>query len=80
MTQPRVSSRETIAARAAMVRAQFEANGVNAAQWALDRGFSPSLVQKILRGERACRRGDSHRIAIALGIKDPEPAGPALAA
>jgi len=80
MTQPRVSPRETIAARAAMVRAQFEANGINAAQWAHDRGFSPSLVHKILRGERACRRGASHRIAIALGIKDPEPTGPALAA
>lgn len=55
--------------RASTVRARFELEGVNMSDWARERGFSPKLVHQILRGDRPCRRGVSHRIAVALGIK-----------
>lgn len=55
--------------RALKAREQFAASGTNVSEWARDRGFSLRLVHQILRGERRCIRGDSHRIAVALGIK-----------
>ncbi|MEH3098850.1 DNA-binding protein [Sphingomonas adhaesiva] len=68
--------------RAMVVRAQFEASGTNISEWARERGFRLQMVHQILRGERPCLRGESHRIAVALGIKDDAPApgtGPAKA-
>ena len=59
--------------RAIAVRAQFVASGTNISEWARDRGFTLQLVHQILRGERSCMRGESHRIAVALGIKDDAP-------
>ncbi len=37
--------------------------------WANSRGFNPRLVYAILRGERKCLRGESHKIAKELGMK-----------
>ncbi|RJF93001.1 hypothetical protein [Sphingomonas cavernae] len=34
--------------------------------------FPEALVYTILRGQRRCKRGLSHRIAVALGIKDSD--------
>ena len=59
--------------RARAVHAQFEASGTNISEWARTRGFSPKLVAEVLRGDRRCLRGDSHRVAVALGIKDAAP-------
>lgn len=56
-------------ARAQAARDRFEASGTNISEWARARGFSVSLVQSVLAGNRACRRGDSHAIAVALGMK-----------
>lgn len=53
------------------VRNLFETNGVSIAEWSRDHGFPSALVYRILRGEAKCRRGETHRIAIALGIKEP---------
>lgn len=44
-------------------------DGLSIAQWARDRGFNIRLVYSVLRGERKCLRGESYRIAKALGIK-----------
>lgn len=51
------------------VRDLFEINGESIAQWARQRGFSPALVYRVLRGETTAVRGKTHEIAIALGIK-----------
>ena len=51
------------------VRNLFEANGISVAGWSRDHGFPSALVYRVLRGEAKCRRGETHRIAIALGIK-----------
>ena len=51
------------------VRNLFEANGISVAGWSREHGFPSALVYRVLRGEAKCRRGETHRIAIALGIK-----------
>lgn len=48
---------------------KFRASGINVRSWALERGFNPGLVYSVLRGERKCLRGQSHDVAIALGLK-----------
>jgi gp16 family phage-associated protein len=50
----------------------FEANGLTVTEWAAARGFKRDQVYAVLNGRAAGRRGASHRIAIALGLK-PEP-------
>lgn len=52
------------------VREAFEESGIPVAEWARDRGFSASLVYQVLEGKRKCLRGQSHRIAVALGLKN----------
>jgi gp16 family phage-associated protein len=58
----------------AAVRADFERKGISIAQWARDHNVGRQLVYEILRGSprRQCRRGESHRIAVLLGLKDGE--------
>jgi len=53
------------------LRHLFEINGQSIAAWARVRGFSPALVYRVLRGETSAKRGKTHEIAIALGIKRP---------
>jgi gp16 family phage-associated protein len=43
--------------------------GITIAQWARERSFSDSLVREVLAGRKKCLRGQSHNIAVALGMK-----------
>ena len=43
--------------------------GITIAQWARDHQFSEPLVREILAGRKKCLRGQSHNIAVALGMK-----------
>ena len=59
------------------IRAEFDRKGQSYSQWALKNGFSPSLVIAILNDDdrnptRKCSRGDSHNIAVTLGLKTGE--------
>ncbi len=54
---------------AARAKALFAETGTSVAEWARVRGFSAVLVYQVLEGNRKCLRGQSHRIAIALGLK-----------
>jgi gp16 family phage-associated protein len=47
----------------------FTETGTSVAQWASERNFNVRLVHHVLNG-RTARRGASHQIAVALGIKD----------
>lgn len=47
----------------------IENSGVSIAEWARENKFSCGLVYQILEGKRRCLRGQSHRIAVALGLK-----------
>jgi len=50
-------------------RELFEITGISVAEWARVRGFSTGLVYQVLDGRRKCMRGQSHQIAVALGLK-----------
>ncbi|WP_103035211.1 DNA-binding protein [Castellaniella caeni] len=54
------------------VRAEFQASGISISQWAIANGFSPNSVYHILMGRRQGLRGQSHDIAVKLGIKNGE--------
>jgi gp16 family phage-associated protein len=47
----------------------FEHTGQSVSQWAREHGFTRSLVYEVLAGRKKCIRGDSHQIAVLLGIK-----------
>jgi gp16 family phage-associated protein len=73
MGNTQVSQPTVIQRRAAAVRARFEAEGVTLAQWSRERGFAYGTVKQVITGNRPCKRGQSHKIAVALGIKDAPP-------
>lgn len=52
------------------VREEFFKQGVSIADWARQHGFKYSQVIDVLRVDRVCHRGNSHKIAVLLGIKD----------
>jgi gp16 family phage-associated protein len=47
----------------------FRARGVSIKSWAQANGFSDRSVYAVLSGQRKCIRGQSHKIAVALGLK-----------
>lgn len=49
---------------------EFHQTGTTVTEWAKRNHFNPWLVYTILQGRRKCLRGKSHKIAVALGIKD----------
>lgn len=50
-------------------RAWLDFQGVSISQWARDHNFHQSLVREILAGRKKFNRGQSHNIAVALGMK-----------
>lgn len=58
----------------AEVRQEFASRGWSISGWAKQHGYSPVLVGDILNDDernpkRKCLRGESHNIAVALGLK-----------
>ncbi|WP_083285380.1 DNA-binding protein [Pseudomonas lundensis] len=53
-------------------RARIARQGISAKEWAEQHGLSPSTVYAVLNGQKKCLRGESHRAAVLLGIKDGE--------
>lgn len=51
------------------IQAWFRESGITVADWAASHGFSPALVYAVMKGKRKCLRGESHHIAVALGMK-----------
>lgn len=46
--------------------------GLSLRGWAIYNGFNPSLVRSVVEGDVSCRFGQSHKIAVLLGLKDGE--------
>lgn len=46
-------------------------NGMTLRQWARENGYGEhySLVREVARGNKKCKRGLSHNIAVLLGMK-----------
>lgn len=55
------------------VRRTFEDSGISVSEWARENGFSAGLVYAVLQGKRKCVRGQSYRIAVALGLRHGQP-------
>lgn len=56
----------------AQAREDFNRKGMSIAKWAKDHGFTKSLVYEVLSGRKKCHRGDSHKVAVLLGMKHGE--------
>ena len=59
------------------VREEFARKGLAYSEWARKRGYSPNLIYEILNDNptnptRKCLRGESHNIAVELGLKEGE--------
>lgn len=54
------------------VRAELKRQGVSITSWATANGFSTNLVIEVLAGRKKCTRGQSHNIAVKLGLKEGE--------
>ncbi|MDA8254173.1 MAG: DNA-binding protein [Betaproteobacteria bacterium] len=54
------------------VKATFKHKGISIAQWATANGYSTNLVFEVLSGRKKGDRGQSHKIAVALGLKEGE--------
>lgn len=50
-------------------RAQLDARGESIAEFARRKNVNARAVYQLLYGEKKGRRGESHRAAVALGIK-----------
>lgn len=48
---------------------EFHELGLSISEWARSHGFSAALAYQVLSGRKKCLRGQSHQIAVALGLK-----------
>jgi gp16 family phage-associated protein len=53
-------------------RENFAARGESIAEWARINGFNLQVVYRLLSGKSKALRGQSHHIAVRLGIKTDE--------
>jgi len=51
-------------------REELERRGQTVKGFALQNDLNPSTVYAVLSGQSQCRRGEAHRAAVLLGIKD----------
>ncbi|WP_448126388.1 DNA-binding protein [Pseudomonas veronii] len=51
-------------------REALEKRGQSAKDFATQHQLNPSTVYAVLSGQSRCRRGEAHRAAVLLGIKD----------
>ena len=51
------------------VRAAFQARGLTVSSWAEEHGFKPGDVYALLSGRTSGNYGNTHAIAVALGLK-----------
>lgn len=52
------------------VRDDFINSGTTISEWARGNNFSPDLVYRIFKNNKVPQRGESHKIAVKLGIKE----------
>ncbi|MBK5915349.1 DNA-binding protein [Rhodocyclus purpureus] len=57
---------------AQQVREEFLRKGISIASWARKNGLSPATVSQVMTGKNDASRGQGHKIAVMLGLKDGE--------
>lgn len=51
-------------------RESIRMEGLSVSNWAINNGFKPQTVKSVLYGSRGYNIGQSHNIAVVLGIKE----------
>ncbi|HGM5039139.1 DNA-binding protein [Stenotrophomonas maltophilia] len=51
-------------------RAELDRQGISIADFARTHGLKPRAIYVVLRGLNVGRRGEAHRAAVALGMKE----------
>ena len=51
-------------------RKSLEQQGLSVKDWAELHGITPSTAYAVLNGQKKCLRGEAHRAAVRLGIKE----------
>ncbi|MCL8304587.1 DNA-binding protein [Pseudomonas putida] len=51
-------------------RSRLAAVGISVREWAEQNDLNESTVYAVLNGQKKCLRGESHRAAVLLGIKE----------
>ncbi len=54
----------------AEARAEFRRVGKSIAAWAREHGVHHETVYQVLKGRKKGERGDAHKVAVLLGLKD----------
>jgi gp16 family phage-associated protein len=54
----------------AAAREEISKLGLTAKEWAVQHELTPSTVYAVLNGQKKCLRGESHKAAVLLGIKE----------
>lgn len=52
------------------VKSTFHEHGISIREWAACNGFSQDLVYAVLNRRNQATRGQSYKIAVALGLRD----------
>ncbi|AUX84709.1 hypothetical protein C3F34_00590 [Acinetobacter sp. ACNIH2] len=52
------------------IKNEFHSKGITFSDWAKENNFSPELVYRVLKMNRVPLRGESHKIAVRLGLKE----------
>ena len=52
------------------IKNEFHSKGITFSDWAKENNFSPELVYRVLKMNRLPLRGESHKIAVRLGLKE----------
>ncbi len=53
-------------------RAALRTKGLSIRKWAVSNGLSVEVVRAVLNGKSKCTIGQSHKVAVLLGIKEGE--------
>lgn len=54
------------------VKKEFDRKGMSFGAWAKERGIRPGVVYDLISGRQVGRRGQSHKVAVMLGLKEGE--------
>jgi len=58
---------------AEQAREWLDAMGKSVAEFATEKGLDQATTYQVLRGVKKGKRGEAHRVAVALGMKAPPP-------
>lgn len=54
------------------IRAEWLRKGLGQNDWARKHGFNPVTVSQVMNGINKGSRGEGHKVAVMLGLKDGE--------